>query len=153
MHGFFPAFLYLPKAARARFVIRLNAVFIFSVVDLFLAASSRCVVGIEFEDLVVSLKRQIVTARFVKAIGFGEQMFYFFNLGKEVRAHGLVEVTGLAQVGEQLRRLTTVGIVTIAQNLTQNRLRPNIVTLRDARFRQDDSAFAKARERFVVGFS
>src|SRR5439155_20997377 len=46
MHGFFPAFLYLPKTARARFVIRLNAVLIFSVVDLSLAASSRCVLGI-----------------------------------------------------------------------------------------------------------
>ena len=51
---FFPGFLHLPKLARSRLVVSFYAVFVFGIVDFFLTAPRRGVVGIELEDLVVS---------------------------------------------------------------------------------------------------
>ncbi|TMP91269.1 MAG: hypothetical protein E6L08_11590 [Verrucomicrobia bacterium] len=132
---FFPAFFHLPKLARSRLVVRFFAITILHIVDFFLAAPRRSVVGIEIEDLVISLKRKIVPAGLVVAVGFGEQRFYLFHFGDELRAHRFVEIAGLAQVRQQLPRRATVRIVTIAQNLVKDGFRPGIIGLRDARFR------------------
>jgi hypothetical protein len=126
---------------------------IFGVVDLFLPAPGRGVVGIESKDLVVPLERKIVTARVVIAIGFGEQRFYFLDFGDELRTDRLVEVTGLVQMGEKVPCRTTIRVVTIAQNLAQDCFRADIISLRDAGFGQNDSAFAKSFHSFVVRFS
>src|SRR5438067_1885720 len=113
-HRFFPAFLHLPEVARSRLVVGFLAVTVFRVIEFFLP-SPRChVVGIEIEDLVVFLMRKIVTAGVVITVGLCQQRFYFLDFGDELRAHCLVEIAGLMQVREQLRRRATVGVVAIA---------------------------------------
>ena len=50
-------------------------------------------------------------------------------------------------------RRTTLGIVAVAQNLAQDRLCIGVSPFCDARFGQDDTAFAKAFGSFVVRLS
>ena len=57
------------------------------------------------------------------------------------------------QVSHQLPCRTTIWVVAIAQDLAQDRLRADVIGLRDARFGQNDSALAKPLDGFVVRFS
>src|SRR4029434_6462901 len=150
---FFPGFFHLPKLARSRFAVSFYAVLVFGIIDFFLNAPRGGVVRIGGEYLVVSFEGEIVPPGVVIAIGFCEQSFYFFNLSNKARAHGLVEIARLGKMREHLARCATIRIVTTTQNFTQDRLRPGVIPLRDARLRQNNSSFAKALDRFVMGFS
>ena len=70
-----PGFLYFPKLAGPRLVVRFFAVLVFGVVDFFLSSTRRGVVRIKRQHLVVTFHRLVVLAGLIKAVGFGEQRF------------------------------------------------------------------------------
>ena len=108
-----PGFLYFPKLPGTRLVVRFLAVLIFGVVDSFLAPARSSVVRIERQHPVVAFHRLVVLAGLIIAVGFGEQAFHFFDFIYEAGIHRFVEVTRLAQICDELLRLTAVRIVTV----------------------------------------
>ena len=114
---FFPAFLHLPELPGARFVVGLFAVVRFREIDFLLTAARGDVVRIERQDLLVFLEREIVAAAIVVTVRVGQEFSHFFDLGDELRAHRLVEITGLLQMGSSSSAASAVRIVAIVQNL------------------------------------
>src|SRR5262249_11819504 len=109
---FLPRLLHFPKLAGARFVVCLLAVSVFGVVDSFLASARGGVVRIEWQQPVVVFHRLVVLARLIIAVGFGKETFHFLDFIDEGRIQRFVEITWLAEMREELLRLTTVRIVT-----------------------------------------
>src|SRR5262249_48613291 len=118
---FFPAFFHLPELTGTGFVISLLIVAILSVINLLLAATRRGVVRIEGADLFVFLKRQIVTARIVVPVGFGQQLLNFFDLGDEFRSDRSIVITGMAKVSHQLLGFGTIRIVPLIKHFQRDR--------------------------------
>src|SRR5207248_11483177 len=68
-----------PKRPPPRLVVRFLTVEVFGVVDSFLAATGRCVVRINTQNLIVAFHRQIVPAGLIKVLCLSEPLFYLFH--------------------------------------------------------------------------
>ena len=151
-HRLFPSLFHLPELTGARLVIRLLAVPVLGVVNPFLPLARRRVVRINRQNLIVAFHGQVVPTRLIKTIRFRQQLFYLLNFLDELRAHGFVEKARLPQPRVKLLRLTTVRIVTLAQNFAQNRLGVGVASFGDARLGQNDAAFTEAFDRLIMRF-
>ena len=138
MHGLLPAFLDRPQRAGSGLVIRFLGILGLNIVEPLFAAAGRSVIGIEREDLLIFLVREIVASGLIIGFGIGQQPFYFLNLGQEFRAHrAATDCLGgggrnaragdadaaVAEISEQLGRGPAIGTVAVVQNLAQNRFR------------------------------
>ena len=121
--------------------------------------------GIEREDLLIFLVREIVASGLIIGFGIGQQPFYFLNLGQEFRAHrAATDCLGgggrnaragdadaaVAEISEQLGRGPAIGTVAVVQNLAQNRFRFRSFAFGDALLGQFHTGVAKTLDRFIV---